>query len=81
MFGLHPKEKPQNLGKITSIKNIKKVLVQLGDVVNAGRPFEGRVINRILYIKFARFILLTLFIGLGVMVHLAYRNRKKYHKI
>jgi hypothetical protein len=50
--------------------------------VKAGQPIlQGRVINRILYIKIARFILLTLFIGLSILVHLAYRNRKKYHKI
>ena len=77
-----PEGKTAELGKNYIYKEHQKVLVQLGDVVNAGQPiFEGRVINRILYIKFARFILLTLFIGLGVMVHLAYRNRKKYHKI
>ncbi len=77
-----PEEKTAEYGKNYVFKEHQKILVQLGDVVKAGQPIlQGRVINRILYIKIARFILLTLFIGLSILVHLAYRNRKKYHKI
>lgn len=60
----------------TNLKN--KILVKKGDNINIGDVlYTGNIINKIFYIDMARILLISTFIGISILVYIAYRKRKK----
>ncbi|MDD2964342.1 MAG: sodium-dependent transporter [Bacteroidales bacterium] len=59
-----------------------KLLISKGDQVIKNQPlYEGRVINRIFFVDMSRLLLLALFLGISLLVHIAYTRRKKENSI
>lgn len=60
----------------TKTNNIIKV--KQGDNISVGTVlYAGNIINRVFYIDMARILLVSSFVGIGIMVFIAHRKRKK----
>lgn len=68
-----------NLNNTTYETNISNTIqVKQGAIVKSGDIlYTGKVINRIFYIDMARILLVSTFIGIGILVFIAHRKRKK----
>lgn len=77
-----PEGRSKEFGQTITLSTKGTLLIGAGDHVAKGQKiYEGRIINNLFFIDMARLLLLLEFLGISLLVHIAYRRRHKQNRI
>lgn len=73
-----PEGRGEEFAQTVTLNSKGELLVSAGQQIKQNQTiYKGKVINRIFFVDMSRLLLLAVFIGIALLVHIAYRRRRK----